>query len=201
MIKGMLLGENNVINGKSQRELEYTFLGWIKDFTQLEKATKVEEYEQWWFTTDGSRNKGTTSGTIRVRSIDNKNFSMTVKHKQHSKSMANESKETEVPITKDMFDSFKKLSPLGVYKTRHFFPIEGTDLTWELDVFTMPNGDVSEWCMIDLEVKGELEKIPEPPIDLEEFFNTKDRSTKSFVDMMMNKMLVRNSDSILPLRR
>jgi hypothetical protein len=200
-VRGMLLAENNVINGRSQRELEYTFLGLIKDFNELDRASRSEDYEQWTMTTNDSMNKGEVSGTVRVRSVNSSKFSMTVKHRQRSKTMANESMETEVPITRDMFDSFKRLAPMGLVKTRYFFPIEGTDLEWELDVFTMPDGDSYEWCMLDLEVKGELDEIPDPPIELIEFINTKKKSAKDFVDGIMSKVQFRNYDNILPMRR
>jgi CYTH domain-containing protein len=202
MIKGMLLGENNVVNGKSQKELEYTFVGYIDDLdTIVSNASHVEIYEQWWMSTDDSRNTGKMSGTFRVRSINNKKYTMTIKERSRNSGGAHEAVETEVTISKDMFESFKKLAPMGIMKTRYSFPIPNSNYTWEIDVFTLESGDVYDWCKMDLEVKNELKSIPEAPKGISQVVDTKDRSYKKEVDRILQKPVIHRDDSILPLQR
>lgn len=203
MLFGEVLLENNAVTGKKQQELEYTFIGLITDFNQLENASKVEEYEQWWFSTDDSKNKGAISGTIRVRSIDRKKYTMAIKERERSKTAAHSAMETETEISKDMFESFKKLSPLGIIKTRYSFPIQNSPYTWEVDVYTLEDGDTYDWAKIDLEVKKPIadDKFPPPPIDFGEFLNTKEKYAKPFIDKILNRPVIHNRDSILPVQR
>jgi CYTH domain-containing protein len=198
----MLLSENAVVTGKSQTELEYTFVGFIQNFHAIEQAaTKVEEYSQWWMSTDDKRNNGNNSGTFRVRSINNREFTMTIKERSRTTGKANSAKETEVPITKDMFESFKRLAPLGLNKTRYTIPIPKSRYVWEIDVFTNDLGNVYDWCKMDLEVRSELDEIPAPPEGIGEMINTKERRYKDAVDQILGKPVIHNRDSILPLQR
>jgi hypothetical protein len=160
----------------------------------------VEEYEQWEISTDDSRNKGERSGTIRVRSINKREFVMAVKERERTKTMANSCLETEVPITKDMFEAFKKLAPVGLVKTRYTFPTEGK-YKWELDIFTLESGDVYDWCQMDLEVKGELDEMPPFPVGIGEAINAKDRRYKEAVNQIFSRPKIHNGDNILPIRR
>jgi CYTH domain-containing protein len=197
----MLLTENNEVNGKSQKELEYTFVGYIDDLQSIiDNASSVEEYEQWWMSTDDKRNEGDVSGTFRVRSIDRKEFTMTIKERFNSAKF-HSSTETEVKISKDMFESFKRLAPMGIIKTRYSYPIPNTKYTWEIDVYTLESGDIYDWVKLDLEVKGELKSIPSFPPGIGEAIDTKERRHREATNKILNKPIIHRKDSILPLQK
>jgi hypothetical protein len=72
-----------------------------------------------------------------------------------------------MPSNKDMFTAFKFLGGAGMRKDRFTFPIIGTDLKWEVDMFPKADGSgYHEWCKIDLEVRDRSQPIPEFPIAL-----------------------------------
>ena len=66
--------------------------------------------------------------------------------------------------TKELFEQFKLLAPDGFRKRRCRFPVTGTDLVWEVDLFYDHNGNPVDWVKLDLEVPEPLDSIPEFPI-------------------------------------
>jgi hypothetical protein len=50
-------------------------------------------------------------------------------------------------------------------KDRYFFPVDGSDLVWEVDMFLKPEGGYFDWCKIDLEVTNREDPIPPLPIE------------------------------------
>lgn len=86
--------------------------------------------------------------------------------------------EVATESSEDAFKQFKLIADQGMIKTRYTFPIDGTRLKFEVDVFHLPNGEKSEWVKIDLEVNEPLESIPPLPEGFSEIIlNQKDDQT------------------------
>lgn len=169
------------------QELEYEFYGRIKDFGDLKKAASKEEQEQWEIRS-GKDDDRKYFGGLRVRKINDDKYVLCAK----VMSEGNDSRyEVELDADKDLFEAFRKISPKGMRKTRYLFPIEGTDLTWEVDVYRQEDGSLEEWCKIDLEVKEPIKEMPPLPMEFEELFTVqraqRTPEQQEFVDELMNK--------------
>lgn len=154
------LAEN--ANGQVQQEIEYTFFVKVPNFDFLEQANGQEKQEQW----ESYRDKGEGRfAQCRVRAIDDSTFHACVKAKRPGELGK---KEVEQVCTSDYFHIFKEFADKGLNKVRYFFPIEGSDLRWEVDVYTTQAGERHPWVKLDLEVKEKLEEIPAFPVESEE---------------------------------
>lgn len=147
-------------DGNVQQEIEYTFFGRAENWDWLEQAASQEKQEQW----ESYRDRGEGSfAQCRVRAIDDKTYHACVKLK-----IAGElgKKEVEQVCTKDYFEFYRYFADKGLNKVRYIFPVEGTDLKWEVDVYTTQSGERHPWVKVDLEVKGSDTEIPEFPFQL-----------------------------------
>lgn len=165
-------------DGKANQEIEHTFYARLSpdQMEQLKKAQSVEHHEQWEVKIPETE-KNAGSGRIRIRETvapeKDPEYVLTVKTITNKEG---DRIEVPVPTTKDMFHQFKLLADEGMVKTRYVFPIEGSDMKWEIDMFYAPGGVVgtqhyAEWCKIDLEVKDRTAAIPPFPIQMEEVIN------------------------------
>jgi len=200
MLLGMLLRE---AMGTLQ-EKEYAYVAMVADFNELEeKASEVHEIEQWFLMTNRRKNNGIIYGTIRVRSTDGGNYTLTVKEGTEKKGIdiMQDQKESTVDISKEMFDSFKNLAPRDEVKTRYVFPVPDKDYKWEVDVYTTADGDTSDWCKIDLEVRRPLKNIPDFPVALDMVVDMHSKSApeREYASQILDKLIIRRRDSILPL--
>jgi hypothetical protein len=149
-------------NGEVQQEIEYAFFARVENWDWLEQAASQEKQEQW----ESYRDRGEGAfAQCRVRAIDDKTFHMCVKTKTPGELGK---KEVEQVCTKDFFEQYRFFADKGLNKTRYFFPIEGTDLKWEVDVYTTQSGERHPWLKIDLEVKSADTKLPQFPFPLKE---------------------------------
>ncbi|MNU64321.1 hypothetical protein D3C71_535940 [compost metagenome] len=149
-------------NGEVQQEIEYTFFGRVDNFDWQSQASAKEKQEQW----ESYRDKGEGRfAQCRVRAIDDKTYHACVKAKRPGELGK---AEVEQVCTKDYFEIFKEYADKGLNKVRYIFPIEGTDLKWEVDCYTTQDGQQHPWIKLDLEVKGVLEEIPKFPMELVE---------------------------------
>lgn len=151
-------------NGQLTIEKEYIFYGKVKDLEALmTTATTRRTHEQWLvFETEDKTSK------MRIRAIDDQTYILTVKRKKEG--MTGQF-EIECPISKDMFNAMRLIGSGGRKCTRYTFPIQGTELTWEIDVYVGKNGGASPWVKIDLEVKAELQDFPPLPAEFEVFIS------------------------------
>lgn len=198
---GRLLSENNEVNGQTQDEIEYTFLAILSDDSQLSRAYKKEEYEQWSLMTD-KKSDNANGGQIRVRSIDKKDFVFTIKMNSKKKmGGASAKKETEVKITPEFFEAFKSLANSGFIKTRYFFKIPNSDYEWECDVFYDESGKkISNWVQFDLEVKDKLTDIPAFPVNVTKVLDGRRTKDKENMDSLYdNQLLIKKKENILPI--
>jgi CYTH domain-containing protein len=182
-------------------EIEYVYYARLKDVSILDKATAIEDQEQWTIKLDKTP-KTASPGTLRVRktTVDSKTeFVLSIKIPQESLQDVNIQSNTQVPVTiqnmrevaleatEDAFELFKRLSSNGMVKTRYCLPVEGSDLVLEVDRFKLPNGEYSEWVKIDIEVKSPLvEKLQLPEAFTEVVYNQKNEQTQEEKDFVWN---------------
>lgn len=171
-------------------ERERMMFGLIKDIGDLKKAPVKIQQTQFEIKIPKS-DKNALGGKIRVRrsmplNSDNTpgevTYTLTVKTElanNDENSVAGELRFLEVnsPTTEEMYKTFQYLAEGGMNKIRYEFPIEGTDLKWEFDIFPGPDGKPQPWCKIDLEVPdGGLTEQPPFPIEMERIISSKPES-------------------------
>lgn len=139
-------------DGKTQVETEIEIYGTMRNMNDLDAATGWEIQEQWGLYVPGS-NDNAGSGNVRVRmsqkSTGEPVYVLTTKVKAEKGNL-----ECEAPSSVDMFNLFKVLASSGLRKKRYYFPIAGTDMEFEVDVFTGPTGAPVPHVKIDLELRN-----------------------------------------------
>lgn len=165
------LAMEEIANGQPVNEIEHTIYARVVNFSDLEQAASKEMQEQWEIRLEKT-DKVAGKGSMRVRKTWNEGKEEEASFVRTSKVVMNEKGdkiELPMPSNKDEFTVFKFLSAQGMRKDRFTFPIIGTNLKWEIDMFPKPDGDgYFEWCKIDLEVQNREQPIPELPIPLED---------------------------------
>lgn len=190
-LKQLMIALEEQANGKANFEREYVFYAKLADKSILEKASHVEHHQQWSLKI-AKTDTNYASGTIRIRRTDANgvvSYVQTVKtpvkplERDTQKSdvvVADASQnmlEVAIEATEDAFKQFKMIADQGMKKTRYTFPIEGTDLKFEVDVFDGQSED-TPWVKIDLEVNEPLEVIPALPQGFTDvIMNQKDQQT------------------------
>lgn len=193
----LLAMESDVENGKLFRERERVIYAKLSDFGQLNNAVSADFQEQWMIKIPKTE-RNSAKGSIRVRKIlplvkDGEQFKgqqlpktigapdpfqyvLTVK----SERQADDRLEVPAPVTRDMFNLFSYLAENGMIKDRYHFPIEGTELVFEVDAFRKEDGSYHDWVKIDLELKDITVDTPPLPFKTEEIIydNTKDPEQK-----------------------
>lgn len=152
--------------GVSKDEKEHVFYVYLNDFEQLAKAAAKEHQDQWDIKIPRTEDN-VAGGSIRVRKTTHFDSPVGKATKtvytQTTKVIVNdkgEKDEYEQEVGSDNFAQFMMLSPYGMVKDRFTFPIEGTDLKWEVDVYLKADGTYHNWCKIDLEVEDLNTPIP-----------------------------------------
>lgn len=158
--------------GVAFREIEHTFYGRLTDFEQLKKAASFEHQEQWEVRLPKTDlNAG--AGTIRIRKTVKTGEPEYVITTKTAAGNEGDKIEVAVPTTVDNFEQFKLLSEAGLIKDRFHFPVENSELVFEVDVFYRPgaavgSGEYCDWVKIDLECKNRTDAIPPMPIELQD---------------------------------
>lgn len=169
--------EDEDTSGRVSSELEHTFYALIEDFTQLKNARSKIHQEQWEIKVEKT-DKNASKGSLRVRKVIEPHTSplyvFTIKTPLISNTGIQSKAESSVVTTVDQFVQFKLMSEKGMIKDRYEFPIEGTDLKWEIDLFIKEPGVYHPWCKIDLEVKDPTQPIPDWPMGFKEVLNGAD---------------------------
>lgn len=151
------VGLEDLENGTASREKEYVWYGRLTNPEELQKAAKQETQKQ-----SSVKGKG---GTIRVRetvAMGQLRFTLTAK----AYSGRGDAEEVSLPVSKDLHEVFKAIAGESMDKIRYTFPIEGTELKWEVDVFIDAQGNPKDWVKIDLEVPAATNEFPPLPITL-----------------------------------
>lgn len=155
--QSLCIGLEDLENGNVSHEKEYVWYGRLTDVEALQKATSKEVQKQ-------STLKG-NGGTIRVREttgMGQVRYTLTAK----AYSGRGEAEEVSTPVTKDLHEVFRMIAGESMDKIRYTFPIEGSDLKWEVDVFIDAQGNPKDWVKIDLEVPRETTEWPPLPVVL-----------------------------------
>lgn len=145
------------VDGVAEKEKEYVWYGRIIDMGELAKASSTEKQMQ--------SNMKAANGTTRVRNTTKggvQAYILTCKNYTGS----GECDEVSQHTTEDMWRVYRGASGESMDKIRHVYPIEGTDLKWEVDVFIGLDGKMKEWCKIDLECPQDITEFPHLPIQL-----------------------------------
>lgn len=154
---------NSMESQEPIEELEYIFFLKLEDFEQLKKAKSKESQEQWSVLFREERELLETSVRVR-RSVVDASETFTLTSKINIAGIDGKW-ELEQNVDRFHFDEMKRVAKEGLSKERHFFPVDGTSLVWEVDVFYDSNGDPVEWVKLDLEVPQRLERLPEFPLE------------------------------------
>ena len=155
-------------DGKARREIEHTFYAKVENMEILSNAKSMEHQEQWEIKLEKT-DKNAAAGKWRIRKtvVEGQDPEYVLTCKTAGKTEG--SIEVGVQVTVAMFDQFKMMSEAGMLKDRYHFPVEGSDLVWEVDMFLAQGSQPGEkkyhdWCKIDLEVPSldmALPPIPE----------------------------------------
>lgn len=194
--------EKDVQDGKTFMEKERVIYARISDFEQLKKAKSADHQEQWGLKI-AKTDENFAEGQVRVRAVTplsltgegppyrataGAQYVFTVKAKQGM----GQNLETPVPATADAFEIFKRIAENGMIKDRFHFPVEGTDLIYEIDVFLKADGSYHEWVKIDLETKDMAAELPPLPIEVEEQIldNTEDKAEQAKIKQLYSTIFL-----------
>ena len=145
--------------GKTELEVEFTIYAELQDIRVLQQAVTKEVQQQVNISMDTD-----TDIRQRIRSINGKRWILTTKEPPE-RGFGN--LETGCDISKDMFGTLMRATKEKlVVKTRYLFPIPGTNLQWEVDVFNTKSGSEHPWVKIDLEVPNLEMEIPPLPFQV-----------------------------------
>lgn len=164
--------EQETSTGVAAIEVEHVIYAKMDNFDFLANAASSEIHEQWSVSVDKSDDNA-TSGTIRVRKTSVRNtegepvFVLTTKTKPVA-GVTEGSVEVAIPCQKDTFKQFKLLSDFGMVKERFVFPVSGSELKFEVDVFfkkgtSLKDKDYQPWIKIDIEVPSLATPVPTLP--------------------------------------
>lgn len=143
-------------SGKLHDELELTIYAEMADINDLAKAVSKEIHEQYEVPL-----KTETNIRQRIRGVNGKRWIQTVKIPRDDKPG---NWESEDDISEATFKVLRAATPEeGYLKERYFFPVVGTDLVYEVDVFQTNGGIKSTWVKIDLEFTDTTMEVPPLP--------------------------------------
>lgn len=157
MFMGLNAALEELEDGKKRREKEYIWYGRLTNPEVLQNAARQETQKQ-----SSLKGKG---GTIRVRettSMGQVRYTLTGK----AYSGRGDADEASTPTSKDLHEVFRSITGESMDKIRYTFPIEGTSLKWEVDVFIDAQGNPKDWIKIDLEVPDVINEFPPLPVVL-----------------------------------
>lgn len=184
---GTLAVEAEAVDGKASKEIEYMFFAKVTSPETLLKALCVEIQEQWGLWVDKTE-KNAGCGSNRVRKTITKqivngefdNVNSATSYVMTTKLKRNDGSSLEIPLqsSEDGLKAFRLLADSGMIKHRYRFPIPGTELTWEVDMFIEPGESINStkyvgWAKIDLEVPSKDHPIPALPEGFTDMFDSK----------------------------
>lgn len=171
LIASLISNEAEDVSGRTKAEIERVLYVRVKNFDFLERATGAERQEQWSVKV-AKTEENAGSGSIRVRKVTNlREPGAAVQYVLTSKldiGKAGSAAETSEQSTLDQFNVFKYMANKGMLKDRYTFPIEGSDLYWEVDCFPKPGEMYFEWVKIDLESWPRDKELPQLPMAFSE---------------------------------
>lgn len=171
MRKNLLaIATENVAAEAMSVEMEYVLYAKLSDLEVLKRASSFESQEQYEIKGDPRDSLGGFRMRARKTITEQQTKFVCCGKAVLTKSTPDQPErraEQECACDADFFELMKACASKGFSKTRYFYPIEGTDLVWELDRFQKADGTFSDWVKLDLEIKTALSAIPEPPAGVE----------------------------------
>lgn len=153
---------SNQTSEKSEREI--VIYAKIGDASGLEQAQRAERHIE----LHASFTNGTRSRIRKTVKGDSSSIVYTVKVPTDNDEGFHSVNEYSLDADNDFFEGFKNVSDKLIDKLRYVFPsesvklivgegeerqiIEVPNVEYEVDIFKMQNGEVCEWCKIDVEV-------------------------------------------------
>lgn len=187
----MISNEAEDVSGRTSAEIERVVYVRVKDFKFLDNATGADRQEQWSIKIPKTE-ENAGSGSLRVRKIINlREPGAAVQYVMASKldiGSMGASAETPEPSTADQFNIFKYLANKGMLKDRYYYPIEGTDLMWEVDCFPKPGELYHDWVKIDLEKWPRGKELPALPMEFIEMFDGSEGMTTPETDSKIKEL-------------
>lgn len=155
-------------DGKSEKEKEHTIYARVDSFEWLSKASSMESQEQWEIKV-AKTEKNFGKGSMRVRKTWNSGSDpVFTRATKISTKEADAKLEIPLPSNEEEFLAIMFLAEQGMRKDRFHFPILGTELVWEFDLFPNEDGSYHNWIKIDLEVDDLDAPLPAFPVPLAE---------------------------------
>ena len=161
--------ESGVQDGEKKPEIEYVVFARLIDRAVLAADPHPELQEQWQIPI-GEKAGQPPDLTLRIRKSGQRGIRSPSTYVQTIKTPPRSVEggpvmrhEIETPSSFEAFGALRACSKSGMVKERYRFPIPGTELVWEMDVFPKDDGTYSEWVKIDLEVKAPLSSLPPLP--------------------------------------
>lgn len=171
IFKNAHISMEEVADGKIFKEKEHVIYGRLTDLTQLESAASKESQEQWEIKIPKTE-QNASQGSIRIRKTDKEGaeseYTMCTKTPTPDQGPQAGKNEVPIPTTEPNFIQFKMLSDKGMRKDRYHFPVEGSEMVYELDMFPKADGTYHTWCKVDLEVTDLEAPLPALPFVLED---------------------------------
>lgn len=202
-LRGLISNEAEDTSGKTAAEIERVIYARVSSFDFLERAAGAERQEQWQIKVPRTE-ENAAAGSIRVRKVTNLQHSGSgVQYILTSKlkvGQAGGSAETSEQSSADQFTVFKYMANSGMLKDRYRFPIENTDLFWEVDCFPAEGARYNEWVKVDLENWPRGKELPPLPFNAAETIDGDDAShteeTKAKVDRLYEEIfLLKNTNT------
>lgn len=172
LLRSVLNEPETLSQEQTAEEIERVWFAKIDDFSQFDRAAKVERHEQWEYRLFRDDKP---IGTLRSRSIDDgEEYELTVKTYRKNAAGVMES---NLGSTKDVHDVIAALADRVLRKTRYVIPTqvqhagETLELKWEIDVFELPDGSFEPWVKVDLEIPNEKIIAPSIPFKFSEIIN------------------------------
>ena len=200
-LRRMISNEAEDTSGRTAAEIERVVYARVSSFDFLERAIGAERQEQWSVKLPKT-DENAGSGSIRVRMITNlREPGAAVQYVLTSKldigKMGN-CAETSEQSSADQFNIFKYFANKGMKKDRYVFPIEGSDLVWEVDCFQRPAGTTGhayfEWVKIDLEKWPAGKELPQLPFAVAEMVDgdksNQTADTKAKIDRLYQEVFL-----------
>lgn len=196
-----------------EKEVELVVLALLDQKNlNFSKATSRRRIEEWQLKTiHGAKKIGAVGGCVRVRAYNDKDYEITTKV-FHSGGTTGDTKllqatECNVSITREYFNAFKSLAPVGSIRERYTYPIEGTKSVWEVDIYYDEHGKMQPWAKLDLEFDRTVDsrfmtELPPLPIPTQRIITgertpAEDALAAKIFDTMFYQY---HTDSIMPIQ-
>ena len=151
-------------NGQAN-EIEIEIYAKVGNVSDLKALARSEERQEQWGVYIPKTDRNNATGNIRVRYTEEDGYVLTSKIK-----LPDGNDERNLAANEEFMKHLRLFAETGLIKTRLFMPIEGSELTFEVDCFERMDGTFSQWIKVDLELPAgtSLEVMPDLPFPTEE---------------------------------